>query len=171
MISLPPPRVFSELGKGDSMLGINAISHLHDDDLELYLRGRLEPERLPSTEYHLQECKVCRSRLSKCVGHQLSLRPVSQAKTHTEQKRSEPRFATEGEGTLQEIHPISFDRHKVRVVNVSKNGIGILSSKAILPGTIVQLRINDILTLGNVRHCSALKGAEFLIGLRLHGEG
>jgi hypothetical protein len=63
------------------------------------------------------------------------------------------------------------DRHKVRIVNVSKNGLGILSPKAVLPGTIVQLRINDIIELGNVRYCSALDNDAFRIGLRLNGEG
>jgi len=72
---------------------------------------------------------------------------------------------------LQELHPLSLDRCKVRIVNVSKHGLGILSSQAIVPGTIVQLRINDIVELGNVRHRSTLDNDGFRIGLRLNGEG
>jgi hypothetical protein len=53
----------------------------------------------------------------------------------------------------------------------SKNGLGILSRKAIFPGTIVQLRIKDSVELGNVRYCSALDNGDFRIGLKLHGEG
>ena len=53
---------------------------------------------------------------------------------------SEPRFDTSGEGTVQELHPLSLDRQKIRIVNMSKNGLGFVVRKAILPGTIVQLR-------------------------------
>jgi hypothetical protein len=153
------------------MIEINEAAHIHEDDLELYLGGRLEVERISPVEFHLQECDLCRGHLSDCLGHRLSLHLIQGAKSETTQKRFEPRFTTSGEGTLQELHPLSLDRHKVKIVNVSKNGLGILSRKAILPGTIVQLRIKDSVELGNVRYCSVLNNGDFRIGLKLHGEG
>ena len=152
------------------MLDIKYTVHVHEDDLDLYLRGRIEPERLALIENHLQECNICRSQLSNGLSQLLVLQMVTGLEADREQKRSEPRFNTDGEGTLQELHPLSLDRHKVKIVNVSKNGLGILSQKAILPGTIVQLRIKDIVELGNVRYCSALDDGGFRIGLRLNGE-
>jgi len=153
------------------MLDTKTALHLHEDDLDLYLRGRVESERVSSIERHLLECKICRLQLSSCLGQRLALRMVPGSKVDTTQKRSEPRFDTEGEGTLQELHPLSLDRHRVRIVNVSKNGLGLVSLKAILPGTIVQLRIKDVVELGNVRYCSELDNGGFRIGLRLNGEG
>ena len=153
-----------------AMLDTQRAVHLHEDDLELYLRGRLESERLASTETHLLECKICRLQLSNCLGQRLAVQIVAGPHTDTTQKRSEPRFDTDGEGTLQEIHPLLMERRKVRIVNVSKNGLGLVSPKAILPGTIVQLRIKDIVELANVRYCSA-SAEGFRVGLRLHGEG
>lgn len=152
------------------MLDTKAAVHLHEDDLELYLRGKLESERRPPAEQHLLECKICRLHLSNCLGQRLAIQIIVGPHTDAIQKRSEPRFDTSGEGTLQELHPLSLDRHKVRILNVSKNGLGLVSPKALLPGTIVQLRIKDIVELGNVRYCSA-SGEGFRIGLRLHGEG
>lgn len=152
------------------MLDTQSTAHLHDNDLELYLRGQLESGRLAATERHLLDCKICQLQLSSCLGQSLAIQIVAGSHTDTTQKRSEPRFDTNGEGTLQEIHPLSLDRRKVRIVNVSKNGLGLVSPKAILPGTIVQLRINDIVELANVRYCSA-SDEGFRIGLRLHGEG
>jgi len=38
-------------------------------------------------------------------------------------------------------------------VDVSKNGLGLIAPKAILPGTIVRVRIKDTTELGEVRHC------------------
>ena len=148
----------------------HAAVHLHEDDLELYLRGRLETERLSATERHLAGCKICQLQLSNSLGQRLALQIAVLPHTDATQKRSEPRFDTNGEGTLHELHPLSLDRHKVRIVNVSKNGLGVVSPKALLPGTIVQLRINDIVELANVRYCAA-SDEGFRVGLRLHGEG
>ena len=152
------------------MISAKNVGHVHEDDLELYLRGGLEVERIPIVEAHLLECESCRQLLSDCLGRRIAFHATTRPKSNAVQKRSEPRFDTEGEGTLQELHPLSLDRHKVRIVNVSKNGLGLVSSKAILPGTLVQLRIKDTVELGTVRYCSALVDYGFRIGLRLHGE-
>jgi hypothetical protein len=144
--------------------------HVHEDDLELYVRGRLKLERISPLESHLAECQMCQELLSACVGQRLAFQPTPGTTSEAAQKRTEPRFSTEGEGSLQELHPLSLDRQKINIVNVSKNGLGLLSPKAIYPGTIVQLRIKDIVELGNVRYCFA-SGDGFQIGLRLHGEG
>ncbi len=153
------------------MLDIKAPIHIHEDDLELYLRGHVESERLSVIEHHLLECKICQAHLSDCAGQQLRLQSIQGAHSEPAQKRSEERFSTNGEATVQELHPLSLDRHRVKVVDVSKNGLGIVSPKGMLPGTIVQLRIKDTVELGNVRYCSALVGGSFRIGVRLHGEG
>jgi hypothetical protein len=148
---------------------IQSEVHIHEDDLQLYVQGRLEPERISLAESHLSGCENCRQLLSEFLGHRLALRPAKGPESGVEQKRTEPRFTTEGEATVQELHPISFDRQIVKIVNVSKNGLGIVGSKAILPGTIVQLRMKGTVELGNVRYCSALDGGGFRIGVRLSG--
>jgi hypothetical protein len=150
------------------MLDIRSAAHIHEDDLELYLRGRLELERTSSVEQHLLECNICREFLSVCLGQQVAIHLLQGTKSESAHKRSEPRFSAEGEAILQEIHPLSLDRQKVLIVNISKNGLGILSPKPILPGTLVQLRIKDHVELGNVRYCSAPGDDGFRVGLRLH---
>jgi len=42
--------------------------HIHEDDLELYNAGRLEPERIPAVEAHLSDCQTCQERLCQCIG-------------------------------------------------------------------------------------------------------
>ena len=152
------------------MLSAKTAFHIHEDDIELYLCGRLERERAPIAESHLLECESCRQLLSESLGQRLALHAIKIAKAAAE-KRSEPRFDTAGEGNIQELHPLSLDRQKIRIVNMSKNGLGIVVPKAILPGTIVQLRIRDTVELGNVRYCRVLEGKGFQVGVRLHGEG
>ena len=46
-------------------------AHIHEDDLELYNGGRLEPEHIPAVERHLSDCQTCRERLNQCIGVQL----------------------------------------------------------------------------------------------------
>jgi hypothetical protein len=129
----------------------------------------LEAERTLSVEQHLLECDTCRECFSVCLGHQVALH-ILQGKSESAQKRSEPRFSAKGEAILQELHPLSLDRQKVMIVNISKNGLGILSPNAILPGTVVQLRIKDRVELGNVRYCSAPGDDGFRLGLRRQNE-
>jgi hypothetical protein len=51
--------------------------HIHEDDLELYNGGRLEPERILVVEWHLSICHACRGRLSQCIGVPLEGREPS----------------------------------------------------------------------------------------------
>jgi anti-sigma factor RsiW len=46
--------------------------HIHEDDLELYCAGRLEPERVAALEAHFPGCQDCQKRLHQCVGPQLN---------------------------------------------------------------------------------------------------
>lgn len=144
--------------------------HADEKDIELYARGRLEPGHASTIEAHLLACKICRDSLSDSLGQSLALDVISGENSQAAHERAEPRFSTEGEATVQELHPLSLDRHKVKIANVSKNGLGIVSPKAILPGTIVQLRIKNTVELANVRYCSAKDNDGFRIGLRLNGE-
>jgi hypothetical protein len=153
-------------GKGN-MLDERTAVHAHDDDLELYVKGRLEPRHIPTVEAHLLECEPCRERFSQCIGLQLNLR-IGGAKSKEKCRRSEPRFGAGDQAILQELSPLSLDRQTVEIVDVSRNGLGILASKSVLLGTVVQVRIKDAVELGEVRHCSVWGYVGYRIGLRLH---
>ena len=140
--------------------------HTSDDDLVRYIQGRLDAKRLSAIDPHLEDCDTCRERLSQNVGSQLMLHLVGNAKTDESRERSEPRFSTGSEAIVQKLSPLSLDRQKVKIVDISKNGLGILAPEAVLPGTIVQVRINTAVELGQVRHCTACEDNEYRIGLR-----
>ncbi|MDP9115063.1 MAG: hypothetical protein M3O20_15455, partial [Acidobacteriota bacterium] len=59
------------------MLAKLSAAHPHEDDLELYLRGKLEAEKVPFTEKHLMECNSCQLQLSNCLGQSLAVQIVS----------------------------------------------------------------------------------------------
>jgi hypothetical protein len=147
---------------------IQSTVHVHEDDLEIYVRGRLEPEHTSAVEYHLLECQACRKRLSQCIGLQLTIHPTGKTKSKEEYERSELRFSTGDDAIFQELNPLSLDRQKVKIADISKNGLGILGPKSVMVGTIVQVRIKSTVELGEVRHCSARGDQGYRIGLRLH---
>jgi hypothetical protein len=140
--------------------------HASYDDLVRYVQGRLVTERLSVIDPHLLDCDICREKLSKTIRSQLMLHVVGKAKADQKRERSEPRFSTGSEAIVQSLSPLSLDRQKVKIVDISKNGLGILASNAAQPGTIVQVRINTAVELGEVRYCSAGEGNEYRIGLR-----
>ena len=148
------------------MSDIQPPAHASYDDLVRYIQGRLTPERLSVIDPHLLDCEICRDRLSKTIGSQLMLHFVGKAKADQKRERSEPRFNSESEAIVQNLNPFSLDREKVQIVDISKNGLGIVASKAALPGTIMQVRINTAVELGEVRYCSACEGNRYRIGLR-----
>jgi hypothetical protein len=45
--------------------------HIHEDDLELYKAGHLEPNHVPDLEAHLSGCQECPVGLHECLGPQL----------------------------------------------------------------------------------------------------
>jgi len=148
------------------MSDIQYPAHASYDDLIRYIQGRLGQERLAVIDPHLLKCHTCRERLALSISSQLMLHIVGKTKADQKRERSEVRFSTGAEAIVQELSPLSLDRQKVKIVDISKNGLGILGPRAALPGTIMQLRINTTVELGEVRHCSACECNGYRIGLR-----
>ena len=122
----------------------------------MYVRGRLEPRHMATLDAHLLECEACRTKLTRCIGLQLALHPIGVAKsevTEVKQRRSEPRFYTGDDAIFQQLSPLSLERQAVRIVDISRNGLGLLAPESALPGTIVQVRIVDTVEIGEVRYC------------------
>ena len=148
------------------MLNIPSLVHASYDDLVRYIQGRLEPKRLSAIDPHLLDCEICRERLSRSIGAQLTLHLAGKVKADQKRERSEPRFSLGSEAIVQNLSPLSLDRQKVKILDISKNGLGILASKAALPGVIMQVRINNAVELAEVRHCSESDDKRYRIGLR-----
>ncbi len=148
------------------MGSIRTAEHVHEEQLVNYVRGGLAGKNASELESHLSTCEVCQEALSTCVGLQFHLHYTGRRLEG--QMRAEPRFETKDEAILQELHPLSFERQKVKVLNVSRNGLGILAANPVFPGAIVQIRIGKSVELGEVRHCKNRGLDGFRVGLRLY---
>ena len=147
---------------------VRSAAHINDEHIELYALGQLDPEQTSTVESHLSDCQSCREQFSQAIGSQLNLHQIGRTKSKGKYKRSEPRFSAGDQAFLQELSPLSFDRQTVKIVDLSRNGMGIVAPKSVFPGTIVQVRIKSAVELGEVRHCSASGDSGYRIGLRLH---
>lgn len=94
------------------------------------------------------------------------------------EKRSEPRFSApeiaQALGIaptvplLRSFSPLQPERWPVEIVDVSKNGLGLIVPIHLSPGSLVQIKIGSRFVLGEVRYCKAINDREFRIGVRLH---
>ncbi len=150
---------------------MTANLHIQESDLELYLWGRLEASRVSEVDVHLSDCVTCRESLSRSLGSRVLRVNADGSQQGMIERRSEPRVAAGAEAIIQEVHPLSLDRQKIRITNTSESGIGFLTPKFVPPGTIVQVRIGRTIEFGEVRHCLPRGDKEYYVGLRLHAEG
>jgi hypothetical protein len=151
------------------MPDLRSVVHAHEDDLELYSRGRLEPGHTLTVEAHLRDCPSCRGRLSQCIGLRRDFHPTGTTKAEETSERSELGLTAGDDAVLQELNPLSLDRQKVTIADISIDALSIHASESVFPGTMVQLRIRNTVLLGEVRECSVVENG-YRIALRLQSE-
>ena len=153
------------------MPALQDTDHTTGSDLEMYVHGKMQPRQTSLVDAHLLKCPTCREHLSTHVGMQLADCAIGNAKLDRRKRRSEPRFYTNDDAIIQELNPLSLDRQMVKIVDISKHGIGILAPHPVFPGTLVQIRVMKAIEIGEVRHCSAHGAKGYRIGLRIHVGG
>ena len=139
--------------------------HAHDDDLAMYIQGRLPAEKLIPLESHLGSCKICESKLARMAESFGALGRSTQQKV-TEERRRDARVETNDQAFMQILSPLSFGRVQIRVMDVSKNGLKLLVPEFLQQGTMVQIRMRQAIMLAEVRHCRKAE-AGFHAGVQL----
>lgn len=83
------------------------------------------------------------------------------------ERRGEMRSAADQEATVKLLHPLQTSgRISARVIETSEGGLKLRLRDAIMPGTLVQIRVAGQLLLGEVRYCTAHSNG-FHVGVRL----
>jgi hypothetical protein len=143
--------------------------HVYEQDFDCYPLGFLENGKDLAQKIRLSELKRCVGNLSKSDdGLRERTLPSTKHTTYGgREKRSEPRFVTNDSGFLQILNPFSDNMCRVRILDVSKNGLGLRLPTAALPGSEVKVGMKDYLAFGNIRYC--VQTAEgFLVGIQIH---
>lgn len=130
--------------------------HVEDRDLRAYVVGNLGPAEAESLERHMLGCSECKERLEAA------------ARSLARNNRVEPRLETSGAGILRSFSPLLPERWPVEVVDVSKNGMGLLVPVHLMIGSLVQVRFGGRVGLGEVRYSGKTSEHQFRTGIRLY---
>jgi len=152
----------------DGMSKKDSTMHLQDDVLELYLQEELESDFVSKVESHLRACESCSARLVEAVSFldEMAAFDNQPSTSDRHDRRRLVRIATDDPATIQQVRPFSADRLEVRVLNISREGLRILSSVSLPPGTLIKIRIRRAIAFGVVRYC-IIKKDEFRLGVFL----
>ena len=135
------------------------LPHSSDDDLKLYVGGQLSAAGASVIQVHLDGCEECQLRLADIA---------IQARWQGPERRADPRVPVNFEGRLKLLDPVTSigPPHPVKVVEISRNGLKVITQRYLIPKTLVQVRFNGKAVLGEVRYCLQAD-AGFQIGLKL----
>ena len=145
---------------------IDSLPHVHDDELQLYILGRLSAAQADVFERHALHCPECKNRLATTARFVAQIISLKSGRGHSD-KRADPRFQTTDNGFLRCLAPLMLDRWPVQVIDVSRNGLGLLVPTRLAQGALVQVHIGDVFALGEVRYSHQITEHQFRIGIRL----
>jgi hypothetical protein len=100
--------------------------HAHDDDLQLYVLGRLNAAKVDVLERHVVDCAECKERLGTTAQVVAKISNLHRNDEGTD-RRNEPRFHIADAVFLCCLAPALSDRWRVQIIDVSKNGLGLLA--------------------------------------------
>jgi hypothetical protein len=141
--------------------------HVHEDELHSYTLSGLSDAPANALEGHVSHRPQCKGNLGGTTQFTSDLLNLDRA-TRGSDKRSQRRFQTSNTGFLRSLSPLLLDRWSVQIIDVSKDGLGLLLPIELSPGTLVQVQIDNTLALGEVRHSKRIGEHEFRTGLRLN---
>jgi hypothetical protein len=142
------------------------IRHAHDDELHLYIFGRMSAGEVKLLERHLSECGACNDKLGATA--QLVARILKLSRDDASpNRRTEPRFHVSDVVFLRSLAPLLLDRWPVQIIDVSKSGLGLLVPTRLLPDVIVQVQSGTTFALGEVRHSKQINERQFHTGIML----
>jgi anti-sigma factor RsiW len=140
--------------------------HPNVHDLHRYVLGHLAPTGVDVLEGHVFQCPACKDRLASIIVLVTQLDRAAAARGGAD-RRKEPRFRTSDTGFLRSFAPLMPDRWPVQIVDVSKNGLGLVIAASLAEGTWVQVQVGTAFALGEVRHCIPIDEQQFRTGIRL----
>jgi hypothetical protein len=146
-----------------------ASPHVQSADLERFVLGAIEAAESKRIAEHTERCTACRLRLkdARDFSRLLARLPNSPERSSIGERRRDPRYQIAEPAAITVCNP--FDRIEMRamVVDVSKCGCRIQTSKPIYFGADVFVLVSKAAIFGTVRHCREDAAGLFDIGLRI----
>ncbi len=172
---------------------VASAEHPHQDDLDVYLLGRFPKSEIETLENHILHCPDCKDRIASIIklkhlreqkavleqsiawleryvrmsGRAAAVAQADQPPTASGgfDLRGEPRFCPASAGFVRSFAPLLPGRWPVEVVDVSKNGLGLLAPTSLAKGTLIQVQVGETFALGEVQHSTRIDEQRFHIGI------
>jgi hypothetical protein len=129
-----------------------ASTHLHDDDLCLYVQGRLSHRRSSTVEAHVLDCKSCENRLSEAAMFVWQLAALKQRERGTagRERKCEDRIPANALGSVELLESYS-ELLESNVLNTSRSGLKLCVPEPLAPEPFVQIRLKNAIVMVEVR--------------------
>lgn len=146
---------------------LSPAAHIQNQDVTLYVSGKLDLKHSSGIQSHVQVCPACKDML--VAGFIGKLAELSQKNgENTTERRTEKRIESGDNGYLQTLCPLSFDRPVVQIVDSSTAGFGLVMDASLAIGTIVQVCVGTAaIVVGEVKSCRASDNGQFRLGIRV----
>jgi|KBSMisStaDraftv2_1062788.scaffolds.fasta_scaffold991376_1 anti-sigma factor RsiW len=116
--------------------------HISQEQLNLLVQDKLPPDELLQIQDHLIECEACAKTLADFLA----------AAGQPFEQRRHPRSACDIAAHIYVLSP-AYMSTEGRVVQTSEAGLRVRLPKALLVGSLVQIRTTHAIYIGEVRHC------------------
>lgn len=139
--------------------------HGHENDIILFILGRLPVNRLAGLIAHLESCGAC----AIYVERALVLAEQPSTEEHTKlrlERRRSSRVSTGGTGLLWVLNFAALTFQRVRLVDLSTSGVRIRAAFAPPVNSIVHLSMRNYVALAEVCYCHPVD-LSFSVGLKL----
>lgn len=149
-------------------LGRCQSDHTTDQDLErLALHKLSEPVRTEAV-HHLEHCSWCESRMREAQGIAERLRSIGtrQELPQTQERRRELRFVASEPALLSVFYPRISGLIDACVVDVNRDGLQCELGTRIAEGSLIRLRVENAIVIGQIRYCRSVQEDRFCIGVQ-----
>jgi len=146
------------------------LGHTPEQDLELYLLGRLTERQTSHIARHLWKCDECAERLTAARAFVQQMRELSQelaAGAGPAEQRKHRRITTAEPAQLRVLEPAALEPERVQILDVTGEGLKIAVSQPLVSGALVQIRLADSVVVAEVRNCRHA-GECYHAGIEVH---
>jgi hypothetical protein len=143
------------------------IEHIDIKELELFIHEKLPPSRAERIRAHVRVCTECEERLVSGLLSQISTIRTAHATGQPLERRASKRLPRTGTGYVQSLCPLSFDRVAAEIIDGSDEGFGLCAGTSLDIGALVQICVDEVMVLGDVRSCRPTEDGRFRLGVHI----
>lgn len=141
--------------------------HLQTQHIKSYVLGQLPEDLFTFVDSHIRDCAACGSRLlemRRSLCHEAAGGDKTRLGCSASERRRNLRVPTASPAGLTVLNPPQPDCKDVTILDISKDGLRLAVPDEIMRGSIVQVHMDDLFIMAEVRYCRQA-GEAFHVGV------